>query len=147
MFADPGVARRVAGTVAKSMAGLPIGFADVGGSAAMYEVAREVVLLLPTHCTTEQAAKLVGIVRLELASISRIKVALPASAVVGFGDGGIFGITLEFPGKNVSAGCGRFDAGDVIVNESLLDVPAELETETAAEFEVAVSMGRIVAVS
>jgi hypothetical protein len=58
--------------------------------------------------------------------------ALPASAEDG-------------ASAEIAPGGARFAAGEVMVKESLLDVPEELETETTAVVDDAVSMGKIAA--
>ena len=65
---------------------------------------------------------------------AKVSAGLPASAVAGASE---------------TMGCGpsRFAAGDVMVKESVFDVPAELDTETFAAVFEAVSTGRIAAVS
>jgi hypothetical protein len=90
-----------------------------------------VTLLLFTHCATEHGTKLV----VALLVMVSTNAALPARALVG---------------DNVPdprTGGGRFAVGVEIVNCNVFDVPAELDTETAAVPFEAVSEGRIVAVS
>jgi hypothetical protein len=85
-----------------------------------------VPLAVLTHCTTEQG-------RMPLPVTTKERAGLPASALDGNKD-------------VIACGAARFAAGDVMVNESSLDVPEEFDTETAAVAGEAVSVGRIVAV-
>lgn len=141
MFAVPAFERRLAVIVVVSMAGLPVALFGVD----VYNVGSEVVELPATHCTTEHAEKLVA--GDGLASISKANAALPAGAVVGFGDGGIGGTALGFPAYKAMVGCGKVGVLLEIVNCSVLDAPAELETVTTAGFGTTVSLAKIVAVS
>jgi hypothetical protein len=91
IFAVPAAERRLVGIVVVRLAGLPVVLLGV----EVYSVGSEVMAVPTTHCTTEHAEKLV--VGDCLASISRPMAELPAGAVVGFGDCGIFGVTFGFP--------------------------------------------------
>ena len=90
-----------------------------------------VTLLLFSHCTTEHGTKLV----VELLVMVSTSAALPARALVGDSE------------PDPSAGGGRFAVGVEMVNCNAFDVPAELDTDTAAVAFEAVSEGRIAAVS
>lgn len=123
--AVPGVASNDAGTVATSCAAA----VDV---AAAYEVPSGVVVPpVAVHCTVEHARKLVV---LEAVMLS-VCAATPASAEVG--------IIAPVP----NAGAASPAAGEDMMNGNPFDVPDEFVTVTTAGVLVAVSIGRIVAVS
>lgn len=87
----------------------------------------DTLLPLP-HCTTEHGRKLPPF------TVS-VSAGLPTKPVAGINE-----VMAEGPAK--------FAVGVVMVKESVLDVPDELVTETAAEeLAIAVSIGRIVALS
>lgn len=93
-----------------------------------------VTLLLFTHFTTEQGRKLPPVL---LPVTVKVTAGLPTKAVGVAG-----GCTSEI----MACGPTRFAVGEVIVNGSVFDDPAELDAETPAVPEEAVSVGRIVAV-
>jgi len=90
-----------------------------------------VTLLLFTHCTTEHGTKFV-VASLVMVSTNA---ALPARALVGDNE------------PDPRTGGGRFAVGVEMVNGNEFDVPAELDTDTAAVPFAAVSEGKIAAES
>jgi len=128
-LALPGARRSDAGTVARSRGGTA-GLVAVAATAGTKVVGSDVVtLLLFTHWTTEHGTKLV----VALLVMVSTNAALPARMLVGDNE------------PDPRTGGGRFAVGVEMVNCNVFDVPAELDTETAAVAFKAVSEGKIVA--
>jgi hypothetical protein len=112
---------------------------NVAATAGTYIVGSVVVtLLLSTHWTTVQGRNVPWASVITRGVNGILSAGLPAAAEFG-------AIELRM-GVGSDAGGVRV-AGDTIVNGKVLDVPAELDTETVAVPGNAVSVGKIAAVS